>query len=66
MVTDRVEEYCRNAGMTISRFEKLCGIGNGAVGKWRSGKAQPSMSSLSKMEKTTGIPIYMWIGKEGL
>lgn len=61
MVVDKVEEYCKNAGLTISKFEKLCGIGNGAVGKWRRRNASPSIATLAKMEKSTGIPIYMWI-----
>lgn len=61
MVFDRVVEYCQNAGMSISSFEKLCGIGNGAVGRWKSG-VSPSIATLSKMEKATGIPIQVWIG----
>ena len=63
MVSDRVEEYCRNAKMTIASFEKRCGLGNGTVGKWRHG-ANPSIATLLKMEKVTGIPLYMWIGED--
>ena len=33
----RVEEYCDAAGISISKFEKLCGISNGIVGKWKKG-----------------------------
>lgn len=63
MITDKIYEYCNNAGLTISKFEKLCGIGNGSVGKWRLHGSNPSMNSLSKIEKTTGIPMYMWLGE---
>ena len=62
MVFEQVVEYCQNAGISISYFEKLCGIGNGAVGRWKGGHVFPSMGTLSKMEKTTGIPIQVWIG----
>ena len=61
MICDKVEEYCRAAGLTIARFEKLCGIGNGTIGKWRNHNAVPSIATLIKLENATGIPIYMWI-----
>ncbi len=61
MISDRINEYCSNAGITISRFEKLCGIGNGSVGKWKKHDSMPSLSTLYKIERATGIPAYMWI-----
>ena len=62
MIYERVKEYCHNAKISISGFEKLCGIGNGAVATWRGGAVFPSMTTLSKMERATGIPIQVWIG----
>lgn len=62
MVFEQVESYCQNANISIAAFEKLCGIGNGAVGRWKSGRVSPSIATLTKMEKTTGIPIEVWIG----
>lgn len=62
MIYERVAEYCRDAKMSISKFEKLCGIGNGAVGRWRGGNTSPSIATLTKMEKATGIPIRLWLG----
>ena len=64
MVYEEIEKYCRNAEISISRFEKLCGIGNGAVGRWKDGHVSPSIATLSKIEKTTGVPIQVWIGGE--
>ena len=61
MISDKVDEYCENAGITICRFEKICGIGNGTVGRWRKNSSKPSLTTLFKIEKATGIPIYMWI-----
>lgn len=66
MICDKVEEYCRTAGLTIARFEKLCGIGNGTIGKWRKHGATPSIATLIKLENATGIPIYMWIEGGGI
>ena len=63
MVSKRVEEYCRTAKMTIASFEKRCGLGNGTVSKWRHG-AHPTVTTLLKMEKVTGIPLYMWIEED--
>lgn len=61
MISDKVDNYCKTAGITISRFEKMCGIGNGSVGKWRKKKCSPSISTLLKIQKSTGIPIHMWL-----
>lgn len=61
MISDRIIDYCSNAGITISRFEKLCGLGNGSVGKWKKYHSMPSLPTLYKIEKATGIPAYMWI-----
>ena len=63
MISDKVEQYCRNAKMTIASFEKRCGLGNGTVGKWKRG-ANPTLNTLLKMEKVTGIPLYMWIEED--
>jgi len=64
MISDKVTNYCQAAGITISRFEKLCGIGNGSVGKWRKYKSSPSLATIYKIEKATGIPAYMWIEED--
>ena len=61
MITDKIDTYCKNAGISVSRFEKICGIGNGIVGKWRNRGSSPSISTLVKIEKATGVPIFMWI-----
>lgn len=66
MISDKIYLYCQNAGITVARFEKLCGLGNGSVGKWRKLHTFPSMKSLMKLEKGTGIPAYMWLEEEGL
>lgn len=59
---EKILEYCREKKISISAFEKLCGLTNGTVGKWnpeRSAKrtSNPSLDSLMKMSKATGIPM---------
>lgn len=61
MITDKIESYCEMSGISISRFEKLCGLGNGSVGKWKKKGYMPSLATIFKIERATGIPAYMWI-----
>ena len=61
MLYDRVSEYCIEEGITISEFEKRCKIGNGTVGKWKDDKTQPTMKTLLKISKCTGISIGYWL-----
>ena len=46
--------------MSVSAFEKKCGIANGTVGKWKDG-GNPSLDTLQKIVLTTGIPIDEWM-----
>lgn len=59
MVYEQVVRYCKKEGITIHEFEVRCEMSNGAVGKWK--KHTPSISSISKVIKYTGIPIGYWI-----
>ena len=61
---EKLEKYCKEHHLSVSEFERLCEIGNGTIGKWLKGKAEPSFKSLFKMEKYTGIRISEWIGGE--
>lgn len=57
----KVVDYCKEKGLSICQFEKMCGIGNGVVAEW--GKdSSPSLASLKKISEATGIPITEWIG----
>ena len=59
MIFDRVQRYCRLHNLTISEFEKLFGIGNGSVARWRV--KQPSLKSLIKISKATRISLENWV-----
>lgn len=48
--------YCNKNNLSISAFEKMCGIGNGTVGRWEQG-SNPSYKALRKIVQKTDIPI---------
>lgn len=62
MNLEMLEMYCNERNLSIREFEKLCCIGNGVIGKWKRGKAEPSIKTLSKISKCTGISIDKLIG----
>ena len=61
MIYQKVKDYCEKKNITISKFESMCGIGNGTVRLWEDDKNLPRVSTLQKMEKATGIPEKKWI-----
>lgn len=60
MFYERVTEYCKDKGISIMEFEKKCGIGNGTVGRWKNDNSKPTVQTLIKIVKTTGVPIERW------
>ena len=56
MVYQTVIEYCEKNNLSISAFEKKCGIGNGTVGRWGQG-SNPSYETLQKIVRETSITI---------
>lgn len=61
MIFLKVKKYCEENNISISNFEKKCGIGNGTVSRWEDDASRPSLSTLEKIEKATNIPISKWI-----
>ena len=53
-------DYCNKNSLSVSAFEKKCGIANGTVGKWKGG-GNPSLETLQKIVSATGIPIEEWM-----
>ena len=52
--------YCNQNRLSVSAFEKKCGIANGTVGKWKDG-GNPSLETLQKIVSATGVPIAEWM-----
>ena len=60
MIYKKIMDYCNQNRLSVSAFEKKCGLANGTVGKWRDG-GNPSLETLQKIVLTTGIPIEEWM-----
>lgn len=63
MIFQKVKNYCREKDLSISAFEKMCNIGNGTVAWWENDESKPSLATLEKIERATGIPASTWIEK---
>lgn len=70
MTIDFVENiltYCGNKGITEADFERSCGLSKGMVSKWKKGvRGLPSLTTLMKIQKATGISYTKWIKKGGV
>ena len=60
MIYNKIMYYCNQNSLSVSAFEKKCGIANGTVGKWKDG-GNPSLETLQKIVSTTGISIEEWM-----
>lgn len=62
MIYEKVKAYCDKHKMPISEFERLCGLKNGAVSKWKDGKSHPTLTTLQKIANGTKTSIRTWVG----
>ena len=60
MIYNKIIKYCNENSLSVSAFEKKCGLANGTVGKWKYG-GNPSLETLHKIVLATGIPIDEWM-----
>lgn len=60
MIYNKIIKYCNENSLSVSAFEKKCGIANGTVCKWKDG-GNPSLETLHKIVLATGIPIDEWM-----
>ena len=60
LIYNKIINYCNQNSLSVSAFEKKCGIANGTVGKWKDG-GNPSLETLQKIVSATGVPISEWI-----
>ena len=60
MIYNKIIYYCNENSLSVSAFEKKCGLANGTVGKWKDG-GNPSLETLQKIVSSTGIPIDRWM-----
>ena len=60
LIYNKIMDYCNKNSLSVSAFEKKCGLTNGTVGKWKDG-GNPSLETLQKIVSATGIPIEEWM-----
>jgi transcriptional regulator with XRE-family HTH domain len=60
LIYNKIIKYCNENSLSVSAFEKKCGLANGTVGKWKDG-GNPSLETLHKIVLATGIPIDEWM-----
>lgn len=61
MFYQNVVDYCDKNNMSIHAFEKMCGIGNGTVGRWKDNNSSPALTTVQKISEATKIPIKKWV-----
>jgi DNA-binding phage protein len=59
-VYHKIIQYCNKNKLSVSAFEKKCGIPNGSVYGWKKTGGNPSLDTLLKIVSATGIPIEEW------
>lgn len=57
MVYENIEKMCEKKGISISALEKRAGLGNGTIGKWKSGDVSPTIDSLCAVANALGIEV---------
>ncbi len=61
LLKDNIQEYCKKQNLSISAFEKKCGLGNGTINGWK--KSSPRLDSIEKISITTGISVTKLLKK---
>ena len=59
MIYRKIIDYCKKNNLSVSAFEKKCGLSNGTVNGWKDG-GNPSLITLQKVVSATGISIEEW------
>lgn len=60
MLKAKVEALCKQKGITISRLEKECGLGNATIRKWDT--HSPTIATVQKVAEYFEIPLCELIG----
>lgn len=59
MILKRVKELCEKKGVSISRLEKDCNIGNATIKKWD--ESMPRVDTLKKVADYFGVSIEYFL-----
>lgn len=59
MILDKIVLLCEKRGISISRLEKECGLGNATVSRWDN--SAPRVDSLKKVADYFGVDIKYFL-----
>lgn len=57
MIYENVQQLCRERNISIVELEKLCGIGNGTIGKWNGKISSPRVDKLQAIASYFGVSV---------
>jgi transcriptional regulator with XRE-family HTH domain len=60
-IAEKIKKIVRETGFTQQKFAKKIGIGESMISQWLAGKITPSLSSLKKISKATGVPLNFFL-----
>lgn len=55
MLYKKIETLCKKKGISVAALEKEAGLGNGAIGKWKS--SVPGVGNLKKVATVLGCTV---------
>lgn len=53
---EKIRDFCREVNISISQFERICGLSNGYVNKMRD-KENPGVKAAYRMAQVMGITV---------
>ena len=62
MLYTKIEDLCKEKGISIARLEKECGLGNATIKSWKDMRDAPRFSTIKKVADYFGVTIYELMG----
>ncbi len=60
LLVERIKMLCKESGITLAELERLVGIGNGIIARWK--KSSPKADSLKKVADHFGVSTDYLLG----
>jgi transcriptional regulator with XRE-family HTH domain len=57
----KIKEAVKKAGFKQQNFARKIGIGESMISQWAAGSKNPSLMSLKKISKATGVPLNFFL-----
>lgn len=60
-MVQKVLAYCKKEGLSMRAFEQKCGLADGTLRHWKISSVTPTLKTMKKIEKGTGIKLEEWL-----